>query len=153
MAKPLLTSLFLAAVARTDEDPPNDEMLLGVTVKIFTMPSENDTVSWQEDTDGKIILCYRDGRIYFGWLEDWQPYATRTAQSSSAHMTKTWSEGSYTEAPSYTLNWRDLPANVLARAEFANRNNEEVWQGLDDVWNKRPRMTSGAGGLLLIEHF
>lgn len=128
----MLTSVSLATVARPG---PPDEMHIGVTVKVFTVPSANDTVSWQEDNDDSSILCYRDGRVYLGWLGSWQPYAKRTAQSSFAHTTETWLEGSYKKAPSYTLKWRDLPADVLAQAEVPNNNNEGLLQRLDDVWN------------------
>lgn len=130
----MLTALSLATVARTAERPP-DEMHIGVTVKVFTVPSKNDTMSWQEDTEGSNILCYRDGHVYLGWLEDWQPHATRTGQSSFAHTTETWLEGSYKRAPSYTLKRRDLPADALAQTQVPNNNNEGVVQCLDYVWN------------------
>jgi hypothetical protein len=119
----------------------------GAIVKVFTVARENDKVSWQENTMGDSIFCYRDGRVYLGWLEDWQPYATRTAQSSFARTTETWSEWSYVKTPSYTLNWRDLPADELAQAEVLNNNNEEVWQALDDIWHRRPEILYNVAGL------
>lgn len=64
-----------------------------ITVKVFPIPSDNDTVSWQESTDGNLNLCYRDGRVYLDWLEYWQPYAVKTEQSTFASTTQTWQPG------------------------------------------------------------
>ena len=100
----------------------------GITVKVFPTSSDDDTISWQENTKGQMMLCYRDGRVYLSHLEYWQVYAVKTAQSTFASTTETWEAGSFTPTASYTLRWQDLPQQLLVNASRIS--NEDVVQVL-----------------------
>lgn len=78
------------------------------------------------------MLCDREGKVYLGWLEDWQPYAEKTPQSSFASSASSTSIGSYglkAPTPSYAICWRDIPVELLAHAAVRYNSNEEVRQG------------------------
>ena len=148
----MLTSPFLAKVANAGIPP--ETICIYITAKVIPTPSEKDTVSWQGDTDSSKIPCYRDGRVYLGWLENWQPYATRTEQSSFAFTIASWPDGPYVATPSYTLNWRNLPVDELAKALVPSNSDEEVQQGLDDVWKYDQELrTYNVAGSPRLEYF
>lgn len=128
----LIHFMLKAASCLVTASVPPPQSLASITVKVFPQSSDNDTVSWQEDTKGEIVLCYRDGRVYLHWLACWLPHAVRTAQSPFAGTIQTWDAREVTPTPSYTVRWRDLSEAFLARRQ--RRNHEEVVRTLDQIW-------------------
>lgn len=131
----LLTDSHKVDLFQVTISTPSNLAAAGVTVKVFPISSEDDTLSWQEKTKGEMIICYRDGKVYLSYLEYWQPFAVRTAQSTFASTTKTWEAGCFTPTPSYTLRWRDLPADLLVPVQLPN--NEDVVRELNNVLTER----------------
>ncbi len=119
-----VASFHLAAATQTQPFPA-----IGITVKIFPTPSANDTVSWQENTTGKLILCYRGGALYLNRLDQWQPYAERANQSTFAGTTQT---GSFIPTASYTLRFENLPMHL--QTAWLLPNNELAVQTLHQLW-------------------
>ena len=103
----------------------------GITVKIFPTPSANDTISWQENTTGKLILCYRGGALYLNRLSQWQPHADRTDQSTFAGTTQT---GSFIPTASYTLRFENLPMDL--QKPWLGQTNEIAVLTLHQLWFK-----------------
>ncbi len=103
----------------------------GITVKIFPTPSANDTISWQERTTGKLLLCYRGGALYLNWLSQWQPHAVRTAQSTFAGTTLT---GNFVPTASYTLGFQNLPMDL--QTPWLGQTNEIAVLTLHQLWFK-----------------
>lgn len=69
----LLTGLFEVDIHRATVSTLPNPTVLSITVKVFPTSIDNDTISWQENTEGQLILCYRDGEACAHWLEYWQP--------------------------------------------------------------------------------
>ncbi|CAF9930400.1 hypothetical protein IMSHALPRED_008162 [Imshaugia aleurites] len=119
------TSLFQMDPRRSIafQQPRPNETVIPNTVRIFPISSDNDTISWQENTEGDQILCYRDGTVYFDWLSHWRKYAKITPESTFATTALA--------TASYTVRWRDLSAHIMASMRFEN--NEDVVQALNEA--------------------
>ena len=81
------------------------------------MSSDNDIISWPVNTQGSLILCYRDTRIYLGQLHRWLSNAELTAISTFADTTGVLEPVTFMPTRSYHVYWRDLLAqpNLLER--------------------------------------
>lgn len=129
MERPIVSDVEVSRATGSWQPNPT---ATSITVKVFPIPSDDDTVPYQENTDGNLSLCYRDGRVDLDWLEYWQHYAVKTEQSTFASTTQTWQPGIFTPTPS----WRDIPAELLALRQL--RNNEVVVHALGHVSNGMP---------------
>lgn len=56
-----------------------------ITIRVFQMPSDDDVISWQVNTAGDDILCYRGNAVYHGLLHVWRLCAKRTADTVLLH--------------------------------------------------------------------
>ena len=84
---------------------------MGMTARIFRPASDDDIISWQEDTKGNLFLYYRQGVFCLAQLNHWQEYAQRTAISTFARTTSTPTPGDETSipTPSYQVRYGDIP--------------------------------------------
>lgn len=89
--------------------PPEPQVGFGINVKIFRTPSDNDIISWQENTRGDIFLYHRFGAFRFGRLHRWQEHAQRTAVSTFAWTTEIPGPQRYTPTASYQIRYGDIP--------------------------------------------
>ena len=97
---------------------------IGITGKIFRTASDNDIISWQEDTKGNLFLHYRDGAFHCSKLNKWQEYAQRTAVSSFACTCPTSDAGPpiFTPTPSYQVRYGDIPESSRVFLQLPNIN-------------------------------
>lgn len=47
-----------------------DTRILGLLVDVFRNSNDEDGTFWLDNTDGRLILCYRAGIAYVGWTKD-----------------------------------------------------------------------------------
>ena len=109
-----------------------------MTGTIFRTASDDDLISWQENTLGNLFMHYRDGTFRFSRLKCWQPYAVRTAVSSFARASTRPDPGpaDYVPTPSYQTRYRYIPE--FLRGDMLFPTIDSVVTAFDETYNAPP---------------